>query len=1073
MKKTLYFKTTTEVEEYYPNGVPSNVIAIVGEGSNVFISSDNDNLKNQKFFNADLTNDEIVAEQVADAEASGYETGHAEGYSEGETAGYTAGEAAGYDTGYSAGETAGYTDGYQNGTAAGEASGYNAAEAVKNCLKFTNVNNSGASTIQLTYSAVTGSEWLALGNSIQFSRDGIHWELWTFSRVPLELENKGDFIYVKSGLGYFSKDTNNYVKFIMTGNIAASGDITSLLNEVGGDVDLSTNNRSYNFYSLFKGCTALTSAPKLPSTILSSSCYANMFEGCTLLTTAPELPATTLADHCYEMMFYNCTALNSITCLATTLALDCLVSWTKGVAASGTFIKKGAMTSFTTGVSGIPSGWTVENYGDYDNGYTAGETAGYDQGYAAGGAADNYANKYFTIEFTEVTDVTEYTDPDSGDLVEYTPAFSIGLNYADHENSTVYIRINGGEWQHLTDNYVAHPDVDDIIEIKATGSVLGDMLNIDALDESRFYDAESGKYYTAYKYNVYGNIMSLLEGDDFADATLDDNYTGQFSGAFGGTGLVDARNLILPENTTEYCYNEMFLNCEFLTHAPILGAQTLSEYCYTDMFSGCSALEYVVILAGDDGNSENYDILFGTDPETGDTVDNIFKGGYEGYLVTLFDKYEEMDPDATVMIYYPTTQSQYYSDDCEEFCLRLYGLTEAYDDGHSEGYAAGEADGATNWIDVLYLDAKTQAETYLGITGTWPGQGGGFQKYNYNNGVPYDGALGLVQGLQTSKTLMKLIKITKDANDNSIVTSQAFNFNYDGTNIGEISLDGNTYSTKLCFWSTVTLAAGDEVILDCAAQIEYQGATLALGLFGGSDANSSDPTTYKCETAGTYTFAMTIDPPQNNRSPVLTASLAITTMFNYTGSATVPAITVPTGEASGGGGSSTLTIEELNNMSIGTVLASLYATGAPYIEMQQGDIDYLDAEVAKTARDATSLHFTVDKYNETDGLTIDYNTTFTTDNNTYMRVQLSLDAGDKAGFSFTPADTDGMGDYVFGRCTWLFRYVDPDNTGNGYNTHWWDAQDTGTYEFTITFGEDPETGDTRLDSITFTKVDLR
>lgn len=39
------------------------------------------------------------------------------------------------------------------------------------------------------------------------------------------------------------------------------------------------------------------------------SAYGGVFYGCTGLTTAPALPATTLTDTCYANMFYGCTKL--------------------------------------------------------------------------------------------------------------------------------------------------------------------------------------------------------------------------------------------------------------------------------------------------------------------------------------------------------------------------------------------------------------------------------------------------------------------------------------------------------------------------------------------------------------------------------------------------------------------------------------------------------------------------------------------------------------------------------------------------------------------------------------------
>ena len=111
-----------------------------------------------------------------------------------------------------------------------------------------------------------------------------------------------------------------FVGFYLNGNAAASGDITSLINGVGGDATL----QLMQFYSMFYGCTGLTEAPALPATTLASGCYGSMFQDCTGLTEAPALPATTLADNCYNSMFYGCTGLTEAPALpATTLASDC------------------------------------------------------------------------------------------------------------------------------------------------------------------------------------------------------------------------------------------------------------------------------------------------------------------------------------------------------------------------------------------------------------------------------------------------------------------------------------------------------------------------------------------------------------------------------------------------------------------------------------------------------------------------------------------------------------------------------------------------------------------------------
>lgn len=115
------------------------------------------------------------------------------------------------------------------------------------------------------------------------------------------------------------------------------------------------------FFGMFRECTNLVKAPKiLPSSTLKYDCYSLMFKGCTSLVKAPELPARTLVDSCYYQMFDGCTSLAYVKCLATDIsASNCTRYWLKGVSATGTFVKDANMSSWGTGTSGIPVGWTV------------------------------------------------------------------------------------------------------------------------------------------------------------------------------------------------------------------------------------------------------------------------------------------------------------------------------------------------------------------------------------------------------------------------------------------------------------------------------------------------------------------------------------------------------------------------------------------------------------------------------------------------------------------------------------------------------------------------------------------
>ena len=116
------------------------------------------------------------------------------------------------------------------------------------------------------------------------------------------------------------------------------------------------------YRSLFFGCTSLVNAPELPATTLAEGCYRSLFNGCTSLTTAPDLLAPTLVSYCYAYLFNACTSLNSVKCTATSGvgSNNSTAEWLWNVSPTGTFTKESGVT-WETGVSGIPSGWTVVN----------------------------------------------------------------------------------------------------------------------------------------------------------------------------------------------------------------------------------------------------------------------------------------------------------------------------------------------------------------------------------------------------------------------------------------------------------------------------------------------------------------------------------------------------------------------------------------------------------------------------------------------------------------------------------------------------------------------------------------
>ena len=101
---------------------------------------------------------------------------------------------------------------------------------------------------------------------------------------------------------------------------------------------------------------------------------------------------------------------------------------------------------------------------------------------------------------------------------------------------------------------------------------------------------------------VYGNVMSLLDSQNFKDATsISDEYA--FMGLFLGNGRLKnhaEKKILLPATMlSTKCYGYMFYQCSALTVAPELPAATLTESCYEGMFSNCTSLNYIKCLAKD------------------------------------------------------------------------------------------------------------------------------------------------------------------------------------------------------------------------------------------------------------------------------------------------------------------------------------------------------------------------------------------------------------------------------------------------------------------------------------------
>ena len=158
--------------------------------------------------------------------------------------------------------------------------------------------------------------------------------------------------------------------------------------------------------------------------------------------------------------------------------------------------------------------------------------------------------------------------------------------------------------------------------VSFTSSTTARVINVVAGDKVIFkgnnaqYGVAAGKYNTFYgssaRFILEGNIMSLINSENFANlTTLESAYT--FVYLFRGcTGLTNASKLVLPATTlASSCYYDMFYGCGNLTAAPELPATTMAENCYAYMFSSCGNLTTAPALPATTLASSCYTRLFG------------------------------------------------------------------------------------------------------------------------------------------------------------------------------------------------------------------------------------------------------------------------------------------------------------------------------------------------------------------------------------------------------------------------------------------------------------------------------
>ena len=516
----------------------------------------------------------------------------------------------------------------------------------------------GQSTVKLTQQGnpYNGSDL----KTIQYKLNDNGWQDWDLNEITL---SDNDKMYLRGDAILLSENRYTYKQFVMTGSIAASGNIMSLIDY--GKL------HAYEFNMLFSGCTALTQAPTLPATQLTEGCYYYMFNGCTSLTAAPELPATTLQSSCYYGMFVGCKALTQAPTLpATTLALGCYyymfngcTSLTAAPELPATTLDSmcySSMFKSCTSLTQAPDLNAPElSISCYDNMFNGCTNLNYVKALFNTIPSSTYTSNWLSGVSTTGTFVknskanwqvtgangiptgwtvqtVEGEDPKPDPHTDYLCLTAV------NDGTTVQLygkKIEGATSTRLfykSLNYKINDGSWSTMEMTHTG-MTSDKVTLNAGDKMYLKGDVSGQSINEYM-NIFikglvdcsGNINSingfsktatnncfykLFEGSDIRTAAItfdfDTVYISAFASMFNNcTSLTTAPTILPTTNLDRSCYASMFSGCTALTNAPELPATAIARMCYSNMFKSCTSLVTAPALPATTLQSSCYSSMF-------------------------------------------------------------------------------------------------------------------------------------------------------------------------------------------------------------------------------------------------------------------------------------------------------------------------------------------------------------------------------------------------------------------------------------------------------------------------------
>lgn len=295
---------------------------------------------------------------------------------------------------------------------------------------------------------------------------------------------------------------------------------------------------SYSFYSMFRGCTALTSMPALNFVVSQYGCQY-MFEHCLNLQSADVGGLSTSSSYVFQYMFSECTQLKTITALpsAALHAYSC----------SYMFYRCTALVNLPTS-STLTSIRTASNTFEYMFSYCH--------------------------SLQNINSLTIQNDSTSGTVGTY-------------QWRNMFERCTGlSDASHLTINSSA---------VEGSFCCAYMFYNCAALQTLPTLPNISTVPNHGYE-NMFGGCTSLTTAPALPSTTVNTyGYSSMFDNC---TALTTVPKL--PATTLgTYCYQYMFRGCTNLTSINELPVLTLKNYCYYNMYLNCTKIKMSTSKTGD------------------------------------------------------------------------------------------------------------------------------------------------------------------------------------------------------------------------------------------------------------------------------------------------------------------------------------------------------------------------------------------------------------------------------------------------------------------------------------------